>query len=198
MAFIARVRTVLNGWAGAPGLSTTYYTDETGGIPGTAAAQNMVDHVRAAFLAAAPLFPTIWNAQVSPTVDVLETTTGILATQVSVTPVALVVGTGGGLFGPAASGLSLNFSTSTVAAGRVVRGRMFLSPMSQAADANGTPTAAGIASANALGAALVGSGTPVIVQIVWHRPKLGVGGVAAPVVGHSVSDRFSVLRSRRG
>lgn len=198
MAFIARVRVVLNGWAGAPGLSTFYYTDETGAIPSVAAAQNMVDHVRAAMVAQQAMEPSLWNAQVSPTVDVLETTTGILATQVSVTPVAVCVGTSGASFANAASGLALNFSTSTVASGRVVRGRSFLSPMGTLNDANGTPTASAIGTANSVGAALVGSGTPVIVQVIWHRPVAGAGGVAAPVVGHSVSDRFAVLRSRRG
>ena len=198
MAFIARVRVVLNGWAGAPGLLTYYYTNETAGIPDAGAAQNMVDHVRAGMVALQAIEPSLWNAQVSPTVDVLETTTGILATQVSVTPVAVCTGTSGANFGPAPTGLALNFSTSTVANGRVVRGRSFLSPMGTLADANGTPTAAAIGAGNAVGAALLGSGTPVIIQVIWHRPVAGAGGVAAPVVGHSVSDRFSVLRSRRG
>lgn len=197
MTFIMRLRTTLTGWQGAPGLATFYYRNETGTLPETAEAENAHSHVQAAWVAARELFPSIWHFSTDSIVDVLLAETGVLATQLVGGDTGGDVGTGSAAFGPAASGIVVRYNTADVVNGHVVRGRTFLSPIATGGDANATPTSAQLGLAGAFATALEGSGTPVISQIVWHRPVSGAGGQACDVVGHSVRDVFAVLTSRR-
>ena len=97
----------------------------------------------------------------------------------------------------APAGASVTWLTAGIVNGKRVRGRTFLVPLSvNAYQADGTldNTAYGViqSAADALVASAAGD------LLVWHRPVAGAGGSAHPVTGAKVSDRVSILTSRRG
>lgn len=197
MVFIMRLRSTLTGWRGAPGLATFYYRSETGDLPETAEAENAFSHVQAAWIVMRQEMPSIWSWSTSGVVDVLQEATGTLVTQLVGGESGGDVGTEATQFGPAEAGVCVRYHTADVINGHIVRGRTFISPVTVGGDADGSPDSGLLAHANGFAAALEGSGTPVIQQVIWHRPIGGTGGQACDVVSHSVSDVFSVLTSRR-
>lgn len=196
---MARVRVVCSGWQGAPGLNTFYFGWD--GTPGTWTSeivQDCVDRVTAFFTSARGIFPEAWSMATTSAVDIVDAATGDITAVVSSTAGSIASGTSTPGFGPAASGLCLNLLTGVYIGGRQLRGRSFFSPIGLQDDGNGSPTTTQI---NTLEGAAVGLETvdgSGVVGVVWHRPVSGAGGVAHPIIAASVSDRFSVLRSRRG
>lgn len=191
-----RVRATGSGWDGAPGLMTWYFTGSTSDLPGASAC---VDSVRSALQALTGFWNTSTSWQVHNEVDELNPATGqVTATWVFTGGNAAIAGADTGGKGATATAALVRLTTDTFIAGRRVRGRTFISPLAASAVAGTGLIAAGnLAAVTAYGAALLTYSTVRGYFAVWHRPKLGVGGSAAQVVGVAGSSKPAVLRSRR-
>lgn len=192
-----RVRVSLSGFSGGPGLSTFYFLTP---LEDAAAATRVVARVHAFYAGdGRGLFydPTV--IQVSGDVDVITASSGLITNTLSVAPPAAVQGFGGGQATSQATAANLRLSTTTFIAGRRLRGRIFISPLSTAAvESDGTATAA--LAVTALGAAnsILSGLAAGDLWVVWHRPKLKLGGTAGVITAASLADRLAVLTSRRG
>lgn len=191
-----RVRTTLSGWDGGPGLMTSYFLTPLQDLP---AATRCVGYVQAYLVGSrVPRSPdnTLFTTQAN--VDVLNSATGAITSTLVTVPVAPNQGAGGVSRAPAAIAALLRLETSTYIAGRRVRGRSFVSPLADSAvsaDGSLTPTAqSGLAGIYAELSAVMAAGDQ---WVVWHRPKLGVGGLAVPITGTTVPFKLAVLTSRR-
>jgi hypothetical protein len=186
------------GFTGSPGFSNFYFICASGNTHTAAGAVNGLDQVRNFFNGLSALFPVGLTINMDPAVAVLDEASGVALSEFSVTPGGTVTGTATGAYS-APSGAVVNWRTSSIVAGRKVRGRTFLVPLGPIAyQANGTladnvrtdiNTAASIMANVALGSpAKLG---------VWHRAVNGAGGVHVPVTSATVPDMAAVLRSRR-
>lgn len=191
-----RVRVVSTGWSGSPGLSTWYFspTAET-----VADANSVTASVRAFYVYAAEYLPAGVGWQVASEVDVVNPATGAVTdTLVATDALASVPGTKSASIVPPSVVAVLSLLTDTFIAGRRIRGRSFLGPLSQVETltaAGGLGDAAKARYVTGVENLIATGGDPTIV--VWHRPKGGSGGEACPVVGCSVATKLGVLRSRR-
>lgn len=193
---IMRIRTVLGGTQGLPGLSTTY-ANGAGASPILADATDMVARVRVFWASLAILLPAGNTAQVSGLVDVLNPVDGTLVGTFSVATPALVTG-GGGTAAPLAAAVLLVQNTGVIINGRKLLGRTFISPIGVGSNVNGFVKAADQASILAA-AGVTLTGSTASVPVVWHRPNplTGAAGSAHPVNAFVVRGNFAVLRSRR-
>lgn len=193
-----RVRTVLSGWQGAPGLGTNYFLPgTTGGVP--ADAVDACGRVRAYWVAMAAMFPTSMGFQVSGAVDLIEDTNGFLVGGLAGGSPAGSSGSAAVAYAPLSSMVLLRMQTAAIRRNRRVAGRVFLGPVVQSmGTAAGVPTAAAGTAALA-GAAALGSGATATHPVVWHRPdgSLPGTGEAISITGYQVGPEFAVLRSRR-
>lgn len=197
MAEMLRVKVQLNGWQGSPGFSQFYF-QKTGGAPvATIDAVEAHARVQAAYVSARDLYPTIWNWSADSLVDVLDPNTGDLINALVGGAAGGDVGTSGSDFGPASTGIVLNYTTAAIVNGQRVRGRTFFSPIHEGGDANGTPAELDLQSVRDFGLTLRTLIATSLSQVVWHRPVGGTGGSAHDVISSYVRDSFSVLRSRR-
>lgn len=193
-----RVTAVSTGWTGSPGFHTFYYQDKTDpSINDSASALECATNVQVAIGTNAAMWPTPWNLQVSPTVDIINPANGDLTTSFTVATPSPNPGGGSGNFGPIPSGIVTHYLTDDIVNGHRVRGRSFWVPVDNQSDTDGTPTATMIGQANSLSTML--EETTHCNQVVWHRPTTsgGTDGSAHVVTGHQVRDTFCVLRSRR-
>lgn len=198
MANIMRVRVQSIGWQGGPGLNTFYFTkDAVGGEPDSAAAIGVVTRVRSAFANQISLRPTSWVATVDSIVDVIDPVTGVLVTSFDGGSPGSVTGTNVNTYEPLAVGLLCRLTTSTVVNGRRLRGRAYLSPVARESADGGTPDAASLVLAAAVGTNLMNTSLTPAKLVIWHRPKLGVGGAVGAVTASTSPDMFVVMRSRR-
>lgn len=197
MAQITRVRCVLGGTSGLPGLMTAYYTSPN--VPPTAGdITDATGRVRAFWVAVAGQLAAGVTAQVQQSCDLIDSATGDLQGRVNASALpALVTSTGTQELPPATAG-GIRLVTNTVIFRRVVQGRIFVSPLALAANTNGLPSAGLIAALGTAGTAL-GTGGTGIINVVWHRPDVAhSGGSVATVTGYSVdASKLWVLRSRR-
>lgn len=193
---IMRVRTVIQGSQGLPGLSTLY-ANGTSATPNNADAADMVARVRAFWDSIKANLPTANTFLVQGSVDLLDPATGALSGSLSVTAPATVTGTGGGQL-PPANAILLTGQTGVVVNGRRLRGRTFISPVASVAMTAGLVNS-GVAATIAASANLSLTGVTASVPVVWHRPKLPgpLGGSVSPVTTYTVGSQFAVLRSRR-
>jgi len=194
---IARVRAVVGGVSGLPGLSTFYF--HIAGTSVTAAeANDVTGRVRLCWDAFKALLAAGTTVLVQQGVDVLDSASGALLAKGSATAApAVVTSTGVGEL-PPATAMGLRLFTAVVIGGRALQGRAFLSPLSTNAATAGVPSSTAITAANAAGAALL-TGATGSTCVVWHRPSIAhTGGLAADVssVGAD-SAKLWVLRSRR-
>lgn len=197
MTIIMRIRTVLSGWQGGPGLGTHYFLPGTaGGV--TADAVDCAARVRAFWNAAAGIFPTVMGFQVSGSVDLIEAVDGSLTGGLSGGSPAGTAGSNANTFAPYSTMVLLRAQTGVVINSRRVLGHWYLGPVATNQNVNGVPTAAAGTSAIAGGAALL-TGATASVPVVWHRPHGSPpgGGVHVPISGFQASPEFAVLRSRR-
>lgn len=192
MAFINEIQSKQLGYPGAPGYTTLYFRSSVAGPWGPE-----FEAVNQFWADVQGVFPVTWSVETPAGGKVLEETTGVLG-QYSVSAtgaVQLTLGNASGGFGAGVAGAVITWGTGTINRGRLVRGRTFLVPLAAGQyDADGTLTAAcmgklTLAAQNLIaGAAEFG---------VWSRPRLGVGGLFAPVLTHRVNDRAAFLSSRR-
>jgi len=151
--------------------------------------------VTAAANAAARRLTTKENVKAA--LDKLDPATGSLTDSFSVTPWTKT-STGAGAAAPRPVAVAVTWKTADFVAGRRVRGRTFLSPLSNATlQTDGTPAAATITAAQAFGAAWINMGATDIQAGIWHRPVGGSGGSFHAITGYQVNDKWAVLRSRR-
>jgi hypothetical protein len=142
--------------------------------------------------------PNAVSLQVSGDVDVLDAATGDITDTRSVATPSVDTGAGGTTEAPPAVAALMQLRTGTFIAGRRVRGRTFVSPLSGSA-----VTSDGVL-ANTEHDALVAGAVACLagldagdLWVVWHRPKEGAGGSVAPITSVTVPYMLAVLRSRR-
>jgi len=197
MATILRVRTTLTYGSGGPGLNTVYWLPgTTGGI--TADATDSVARVRAFFAAIQGAFANTFTANVQTDVAQINDTTGALVGSLSAAAVGTVVGTAAGGVGPLANMALARLRTGVVAQGRLIKGRWYLGPISVTAQGTGgLLSSTQITAITNAGNAMLSGGATTSVPVVWHRPKVGFGGVSAQISSVSCWDQIAVMRSRR-
>lgn len=202
---VYRVRAVSTGWGGAPGLGTHYFDIGTEGPAGSEdLAEDCSLRVHAYYAAFPALFPSTWKLVVNPVVDVINTDNGELVTSYVTAPGADVVGAQGGAFGPQVAMYCGNLITADVIDGHRVKGRTFLGPLAQGADADGTPIDARVDIFRTALLTLMGGTLDHPSMTVWSRRRgvsvahpTGLGGTAHTVTAITVKDTFAILRSRR-
>lgn len=193
---IYRIRTVLSGWQGAAGLNTHYFSASA--TPTAAEASTVAGRVRAAWLAAAPLFNGPTTAQVQPTVDVYDAITGFLSQSFSITAPAVVAGSATGVQAPPQVALGIVWDTATILGGRRLKGRTFIAPLSTSIVNQLLPPASANTQLNAYRDALIGATPPLAnPAVVWHRPVNGAGGGAFTILTGSPGTKWFSIRSRR-
>lgn len=131
-----------------------------------------------------------------PTVDKIDSATGKITDQVSVTPGADIVGTSSAGYS-ATTGACVTWHTLDFLNGRRVRGRSFFVPLAGGCyDGNGTLHETYRTSLNAAANTFLTTTQGVV---VWHRPTFkgaSDGGMYFTQTG-STADTVAVLRSRR-
>lgn len=193
---LMRVRTVLNGWPGGPGLNTFYFDATT--TPSNTVAADVVGRVRAFWNSSAALFPTTFSAQVQANVDQLDETTGtLLGTFVGGAP-AVVAGASGTAYNAFATMVLLRLNTGVVLNGRRVVGRSFIGPVTSTVDQGGNPLLSNVTTLLAAATAMLTGSTSAIPE-VWHRPFPKGSGTGREffVTNFTAAPYFAVLRSRR-
>lgn len=187
MANLCRVRTI---WTGSPvvgpGVSTFYLAE---GATGFLADINVFwGNVGNRFPAG-----ITWNTPSSG--DLIDVATGNLTGTWTEPGTSSVNSSGTGSFASGV-GVRIQWATSGVTNGRRVRGSTFLVPLTTACyQADGTIDGAILGGLLTSAAALSsGLGSD---HMIWTRPKGGGGGKANPVIGVTVPDKVSWLRSRR-
>lgn len=198
MATLRRVKVLLSGFPGGPGVATYCFSDVT-----TALAS-----LGTMWTAFATTMPADVHYQVEGFGDLFDDATGAITGEWSGTaPAAGAGGGGGGYAGPA--GAVVTWLTSTIADGRRVRGRTFVVPLSGTNYQNdGSLNADTIATLSLAAGAFRLSEAATF--SIWHRPRLeraataklkflaahpGASGLVTDSVVH---DRIAILRSRRG
>jgi hypothetical protein len=190
-----KVQARWNGWAGAPGYTNLYFETSD---PLSGGAQQAVDNVRAFFATIKDFIPGACSVLVSPTVDMVEDTDGELDDTITVATPPLVVTGGSGATFAAVAGACITWKTAGVVAGRRVRGRTFIVPMSaNQYQADGSLVDAAIPILVGAASALRTATGPTFV--IWHRPtgSPASGGSSFAVTAQSISDKVSYLSSRR-
>jgi hypothetical protein len=187
MANVARVRAFWTGNAVTGGGVSTFYVSES--------ASGFVTDIRAFFESIKGIIPSGNLIDVPASGDLLDVTTGAISGAWSETGAAQVVCSGSGAYVKGA-GLRVTWATGGLRNGRRVKGSTFICPIvANSFESDGTPVAATITlvdgAASTLRAALPGE------LMVYSRPAGGLGGQASAVIGSSVPNAASWLRSRR-
>ena len=193
---IMRIRTVISGLQGLPGLSTLY-ANGASATPVSADAVDMVARVRAFWNAIGAQLPSPVFTLTSGEVDLLDPANGALVGSLSVTGPASTAGTDTEAL-PLATAILLVGETGVILSGRRLRGRTFISPAGQTTNVDGVVTSA-TRTAIQTAANVMRTGTTASAPVVWHRPKLPgpLGGSVSPVTTYVVRSNYAVLRSRR-
>jgi hypothetical protein len=174
--------------------------------PPSSAVQAAVDNVRAFWNANNTLFPPNVTLTVDPAVKLIEDFDGSLTDILTATTApAAVVGTTAGAYS-AASGVLVEWLTTTVHGSRRIRGKTFMVPCTaQAFQSDGTIVDAFKSAVQSSAGALRAASGPTLG--VWSRPRVANPshvppitartGLWAPATGQTVPDKQCVLRSRR-
>ena len=198
-----RVRTVLAGWQGGPGLSTVYFS--TGGSPSGTDALAAVNRVRGAWDVIKGVLANTTTAQTLGQVDIIDPVAGALTGSFGVTQPAVVTGTGAGVTGPPQVAGGLELFTSDVVDNHRLKGRLFISPLRAGETATIIPSAGLNSGLDAMGVAIVTVSPPATPALcVWHRPKFGPApthtllrsGSQFNVTSSGHATKFFTLRSR--
>nr|CRY94107.1 hypothetical protein [uncultured prokaryote] len=181
------------GFNGAPGYTNFFFADAADEVT----AESMITSVVAFFSDLQSALPEAVTISVDSEVALIDEASGELESYVNVTSdIPSITGAQPGSFS-APSGAVINWLTNTVNRGRRVRGRTFMVPLANAVyQSDGTISTGYLTDLREAAADMItrAAGVPLV---VWSRPRGGVGGVAAEVVGANVPDMAAVLRSRR-
>ena len=196
MTGILRVRAVLSGWTGGPALNTFYFKG-VGTSPNQAECNDVVARVRSFWNSAAVYLPSAVTVNVDPTADVITAETGGLENSLSAAaPPTPVAGTGATEFYAPSVAALLRLNTSVIIAGRRLKGRSFISPLTEGAVASGTVAVATITGLVGAATALTAVTPTLSTLVIWRRPVNGAGGATAPVTSITVPSKVATLRSR--
>lgn len=195
MPNMLRIRTVLNGWSGGPGLSTFYFDPGVVTID-AAMITGVTGRVRQYFDAWRAYMPTVNTAQVDSVADIVDAATGALVGQVSAGSAPAVVVGSGGVAGPAFVAVVGRLTTNSFVGGKRLRGRTYAGPLSATFTDSVAPEG-GLLAAVQSGLVLMNTPAGGPGLVVWHRPTGGAGGAIAGVVNTSASPVYGVLKSRR-
>jgi len=193
---IYRIRATITGVGGLPGLSTCYFDEPVG--PDVGRATTCAGRVRGGWDVVKSSLAAGVTVQVQPAIDVLDETTGNLEGSLTIATPALVTSTGANVGATQVAG-GLVFSTGGIVNNRRVRGRLFISPLSQASMAGVTPPAGLGANLDAMGVALLTVSPPAANPLViWHRPSspTATDGSSHPALGSIHATKYFTLRSR--
>lgn len=205
MASILRVRVRYDGWTGGPGLSTLYFLPPSEDPIWT---QTHVDEafsrVRTFLMTFNGYYPSPVQGTILDQADVLNDADGELLTSfIGNVGAALPVGGTGGLYATA-SAVLLKWHTLGIVHGHALKGKMFLSPLSNNAVTMGLAGAALVTAVGNGMTAYKNFGGPGPVPCVWSRPvKVATQttparpGQSWAIVSGSVNSKLAVLRSRR-
>ena len=195
MPNLSRLRVAWNGFTGAPGVSTFYFTETTVSYP---LFINLFANLKGHF----PNDVT-WNIPGGG--DTIDPLTGDLVGTWGTAVSNAITGTSGGSYA-APTGVMIKWGTGTIIDGHRLNGKTFMVPAASALfDTGGVVVAADFATINTQLQNHVNSMNGA--QVVWHRPiytkVVGgdpvlkrVGGYSAVTTG-SLSRKACVLRSRR-
>lgn len=197
MVDLSRVRVLLTGFPGGPGVSTFYFLDTATALPS----------LYSMYLNIAPRLPSDVTVTIDPSGDKISSVTGEITGAWGGDPQAQVVGSDAGVYGAAQGGL-ITWETNTILDKHRVRGRTFFVPLvGSSFFTNGSLAPSAVADLRSVGASFVISQSSSFV--IWHRPFKGSAATAtrparAPhvggfglVTGHSVPAKGAILRSRR-
>jgi hypothetical protein len=192
MTALSRVRIVLSGFPGGPGVATHYVHD----------AATALGELKGLWAAFAQVMPTDVFITYPTAGDVIEDTTGGLTGSWTAPGRSGDVGATSGTYS-APSGAVVTWTTGAVFDKHRLRGRTFVVPIGGSQyDADGSLSAACIAALSAAAGEKVGTLAGNLV--IWHRPIHATLagpperlGASSAVTGFSVRDRVAVLRSRR-
>lgn len=201
-----RVRTVLSGWTGGPGVMTQYFVTPN---QDTAAAERCRQYVHDLIGTAVALVLSngvTWR--VADEVDVVDPTNGNTTNTLIGSTAHTATGGGGASMAPLASGGLIHWRTDAWVAGRHVQGRTYVNPMAVAkVGAGGEMLGATQTSVNTALAAYISSLDAGDTQVVWKRPRLAKPDATPPVeaadgsvhdiVSADLASKLSVLTSRR-
>lgn len=187
MASIGRVRTVMTNFPGAPGYTNLYFS-LTDGLPDIAKVRTFFETIK-------NLIPTGAVIQVPNQGDVIDDGSGEIQGNWTSSAQTAVTCTGTGSF-TGVAGAVVNWHTDGIVAGRRVRGRTFIVPLTGGQfDSEGSLATATITAIQTAAAALPGGSIGKLV--VWSRPTPDRTGSSHQVTAASVPDLSAVLRSRR-
>jgi hypothetical protein len=198
-----KVKTKWTGFTGGPGYTNFFFSLDNDGFMTQELADAAATKTETFFNQVASLFPAVVKSTVQSDVEEIDEATGALTNLWTVATRTGTAGTnvGNNYSGPA--GMVVTWRTSTVRAGRLMRGRTFLVPTAlQTFDTDGTIISSYIDTVSTAAAALRADDLNLDFG-VYARPKKDAGGTVtlagnwAPVTGHTVPDKVAVLRSRR-
>lgn len=186
MASLQRIRVVLSGGVGLPGVSTFY---------SEVAVPSAVADVAAFYDDIKGLMPSTVTATILSSGDVIEDSNGSLVGTWSEGTDTQVQGTSGVSYG-AGIGVAVQWNTNGIRNGRRVRGRTFLCPLTSDIFQNDGTIGATPLSTITTAAGILASGGQLR---VWSRPSSipAADGESHSVLNASVADRVTSLRSRR-
>lgn len=199
MTNLARVFVGLTGWDGSPGVNVLHFSQGTNPSWDQDTIQTMCDEVVGIYESLRGSFAPGVVSLIRPEVDIIDVASGEIVDQIAASPAfggITSTGTGGSV--SRATQMLIRFKTDKWVGGRLIRGRMFLGPVtSQMIDAQGRIAAGYLTSVpDAFTACTSGIGTRLA---VYRRPNkaTGVVGDWGDVVSVSVAPKPGVLRSRR-
>src|SRR4029450_4405011 len=171
MPNVARVLVTWQGIQGAPGYTRLSFGNVTDDTP----AKGATDATRAFFAGFATLLRTGWSLTVSPIVELHDMDTGLLQSEITVTPAPTAPpGSGGAATAWAAGvGAYITWRTQGIFFGRRVKGRSYLVPLVGVADTDGSPVPTAISTIQTAADGLVNAAGADLV--IWSR-KYAAGG----------------------
>ena len=194
---LIRVRAIISGVNGLPGLMTAYFTP-TGALPVVADVNDVTGRVRSFWVALVGQLAAGTSVAVQQSTDTIDELTGALLGRVSAASApTTVTATGTGEL-PPSTALGIRLVTNTIVVRRLLQGRIFVSPCALATSNSGLPAGTAVTQGNVAGAALL-SGATACKSQVWHRPTPGGSdGTRGDVLSATTdSAKLWVLRSRR-
>lgn len=183
-----RIRVSWQTGAGGLGVATFYALDDE-----TAAVKA---NLATFFNAIKSKMPTSTSVTIPASGDTMDPTTGDITGTWTAGTSTTVTGTGSISTYAAGTGMYVNWLTAGIRAGRRVRGRTFLAPLTIEVYAlDGTPDSTTLSTFQAAASALAGDASASIG--VWSRPTDSLAGQVYAITGATVPDRVTSLASRR-
>lgn len=196
MADVYKVQAVLTGFVGSPGVNTFYCTPGAGFGSEQDALDDFASDLYDMYFGLRTQLQMSVIVSIDQEVSKFDAVTGALLGRPGITEPKVITGNDGAK-SPRQTMAKFRYNTNTIAKNRVIQGGIYFGPLgSDAYDLDGDLSAGFAAGIKAYHAPLIASGAGLRL-IVWHQPKDGANGVAAPVTSVSVKPVTAVLRSRR-